>query len=77
MATLLERGGGMITQHSIAFGRLHNADKNTVEVTAILTIKVKSRVAQLEAAATAFTVEDISRVLCNETKAEIGKYIHE
>ena len=67
----------MIAQHSLEFGRLYNADKNTVEVTAILTIKVKSRVAQLEAAATAFTVEDLSRVLCNETKAEIGRWLHE
>lgn len=67
----------MITQHSIEFGRLHNTDKNTVEVTAILTIKVKSRVAQLEAAATEFVVENISRVLCNETKAEIGRWLHE
>jgi len=67
----------MITQHSLEFGRLYNADKQTLEVTAILTIKVKSRVAQLEAAATAFTVEDLSRVLCNETKAEIGRWLHE
>jgi len=67
----------MITQHSLEFGRLYNADKQTLEVTATLTIKVKSRVAQLEAAASAFTVEDLSRVLCNETKAEIGRWLHE
>ncbi len=67
----------MIAQQSLEFGRLYNADKQTLEVTAILTIKVKSRVAQLEAAATAFTVEDLSRVLCNETKAEIGRWLHE
>lgn len=67
----------MITQQSLEFGRLYNADKQTLEVTAILTIKVKSRVAQLEAAASAFTVEDLSRVLCNETKAEIGRWLHE
>lgn len=67
----------MITQQSLEFGRLYNADKQTLEVTAILTIKVKSRVAQLEAAANAFTVEDLSRVLCNETKAEIGRWLRE
>jgi len=66
----------MIIQHSIEFGRLHNADKNTVEVTAILTIKCKSKVAVIEERIGQLTVEGWTERLQRETQAELDSYLH-
>ena len=65
----------MITQHSLEFGRLHDADKNTFEVTAILTIKCKSHTV-VEERIGQQTVEGWTELLQRELQNELDSYLH-
>jgi len=66
----------MITQHSLEFGCLHDADKNTFEVTAILTIKCKSQVTVVEERIGQLTVEGWTELLQRELQNELDSYLH-